>query len=246
MHLYDGQLFVSGTDPTDDWTFGNFYVRSSDGTWSKRRTIPNGIHCWGLCHDSTGSLCGAVACHAGDNVTWEGRIVRSSDDGLTWSYNVKLNNYRMMDIIEYGSDLYATGYDYADGVYHPQMWKHDTEWAIVHGVLPYRHQRLVIHDSKLIAADNGLSSLWVFDGRSWANLALPFRLRYPSLNVIASSGPSLYIASDNGVVWKSSNLLSWEAVVTIPNAISLSYWPSQSRLVASDCGPDAKLYIFAE
>lgn len=38
-----GELIALGTDPTDDWTFGNFY-RLSRGEWIKKRTIPNGVH----------------------------------------------------------------------------------------------------------------------------------------------------------------------------------------------------------
>lgn len=41
--ILNGKLTVPGTDPRDDWSFGNYYVLEN-GAWSTVRTIPDGIH----------------------------------------------------------------------------------------------------------------------------------------------------------------------------------------------------------
>lgn len=44
---YDGRLLIPGTDATESWDFGNLYIKE-DGTWRKKRTVPNGIHVLGI------------------------------------------------------------------------------------------------------------------------------------------------------------------------------------------------------
>src|SRR5262249_23739132 len=45
----DDKLYIPGIDARDDWSYGNFYVRSaSDPTWVKYRTIPGGLHVFDL------------------------------------------------------------------------------------------------------------------------------------------------------------------------------------------------------
>lgn len=41
--LLDGKLAIPGTDPTDDWTYGNYYVLENDG-WVTYRNIPGAVH----------------------------------------------------------------------------------------------------------------------------------------------------------------------------------------------------------
>ena len=41
--VIDGQLIAPGIDPKDDWSLGNYYIKTDNG-WETVRTIPNGIH----------------------------------------------------------------------------------------------------------------------------------------------------------------------------------------------------------
>ena len=41
--ILDDKLVAPGTDPRDDWNYGNYYVFNND-SWETVRTIPNGIH----------------------------------------------------------------------------------------------------------------------------------------------------------------------------------------------------------
>jgi hypothetical protein len=75
--ILDGQLYLLGRDPKEDWTLGNFYKLVED-KWQKIRNIPNAIHTFdmvsvnGKLYVSTGST---------DNNT----IYRSENYGNTWS-----------------------------------------------------------------------------------------------------------------------------------------------------------------
>jgi hypothetical protein len=52
IRVIDGKLYVPGIDakePSDEWFYGNFYVRDAAATaWIKYRTIPGGIHVFDL------------------------------------------------------------------------------------------------------------------------------------------------------------------------------------------------------
>ena len=68
IQVQAGVGWVPGTDPTDDWTFGNLYRRSEAGVWSKLRTLPLTIHALGLWHDGA-AIWVAGGMHTGDNAT---------------------------------------------------------------------------------------------------------------------------------------------------------------------------------
>jgi hypothetical protein len=43
--VMDGKLVILGTDPTDDWSMGNYYALEG-GAWVTHRDLPSGIHCF--------------------------------------------------------------------------------------------------------------------------------------------------------------------------------------------------------
>lgn len=247
MHLHAGKIYVAGTDPVDDWTLGNLYVRGTDGAWVKRRTLPLVIHCWGLCHDGDGYLWAGVGAHAGDNVTWEGRVLRSGDDGLTWAVNTKLNDYRIYDVLWNGGHYYAVGYHWTGSGYEYQFWHSldGADWQIVAGVQPYRLQRLVAHGDVVVTVNYALNQLLVADGASVNSYALPATYRSVMLNGIVSVGVDLYLVDTTGRIWTTSDFANWTQYSDVPHAISLSHWSSQNCLVASDVGLEAKLWKVA-
>ena len=73
-----GKLYVPGTDPKDPWRFGNLYVKDGD-SWSKLRTIPNGIHTFDV------ALFGGrlyVTCGTENGAA----LYESADEGKTWTH----------------------------------------------------------------------------------------------------------------------------------------------------------------
>ena len=45
--VVDGKLAITGVDATEDWSYGNIYVKQDSG-WVKHRTIPRGLHVFDL------------------------------------------------------------------------------------------------------------------------------------------------------------------------------------------------------
>lgn len=244
IHLHAGKIYVAGTDPTDDWALGNIYIRDTDGNWVKRRTLPLTLHCWGLCHDGNGNLWAGVGAHTGDNATWEGRVMMSDDDGLTWTHNIKLNDYRIYDILWSNGYYYAVGYHWTGSMYEYQLWysTDGTVWQLIANIYPYRLQRLVAHGVFVVTVNYTLNQLLVIDGISVSSYTLPASYRPVMLNGIVSVDVDLYIVDAAGRIWKTSNFTNWTQYSYIPNAISLGYWPSQQCLVVSDAGVNAKLW----
>ncbi len=46
--MLNQKLCIPAHDPTEDWSFGNYYCRQWDGRWQKIRNIPDGIHVYDL------------------------------------------------------------------------------------------------------------------------------------------------------------------------------------------------------
>lgn len=240
MHLHAGKLYIPGTDPSDDWSFGNLYIRGSDGVWIKRRTLPNVLHTWGLCNDADDNLWVSVGAHAGDNQTWEGRVMRSQDDGLTWDKNVLVNNYRVYDIAIRDNVFYAIGY-LSNAVQLLYMSPDGENWSAVSGVTPYRLQRLIAHDGQLICARSDLSGLVVI-GATISDPVLPFSFPAIALNCISSDGVYLYCVDEYGNIWRSADIDAWQKYSRVSGAISIGYWATQNCLVVSDMGTNAKIW----
>ncbi|MDY0002712.1 MAG: hypothetical protein RBU30_15555 [Polyangia bacterium] len=77
FRIYDGILYVPGTDATEDWSFGNFYTRVGS-SWTKYRTVPNALHVVDIA-----KFKGDLYVHMWDQK--EDMIMRSADQGVTWS-----------------------------------------------------------------------------------------------------------------------------------------------------------------
>jgi hypothetical protein len=72
-----GELLIPGWDPREDWSLGNFYCLRA-GRWTKERTIPGGVHTYDMLRHQ-GALFAVLGSLNG------GEVVRSTDDGKTWS-----------------------------------------------------------------------------------------------------------------------------------------------------------------
>jgi len=247
MHAHGAELWVSGTDPTEDWTLGNVYYRNAAGTWTKRRTLPKTMHTWGLYHDAGGNLFAATGSHTGDSSTWEGRVMRSTDDGATWAQDVRVNDYRVYDVIGFGSRLYAIGYDYQAGYVRQLLYSTDAglTWSVESGVTPYRLARFVLWNSKLAAVDGGRDRLIIVASDfsvSYVDLPSETEVRNPVLNPLASDGTYLYMIAESGYIYRLDAAEEWTCYSYVEDAIGIAYWAGDSALMVGDVGVTARLW----
>lgn len=241
MQMVGDRLFVPGTDPTDDWTLGNLYERSALGIWTKRRTMPNVLHSFGLWHDGT-NLFVATGAHTGDNATWRGKVLSSVDDGATWAAQVDVNSYRILDAIGHGAKLYAIGYDWTGTQYTQDLHVSadgGATWSKVAGVTPVKRPRMIALGTSLLVA--GSSTLYQIDAsHAVTTHSLPFTV--PDLyNVMVTDGSSVYVIDSSGYVWRSSDLSNWTRYTYVANAISLCWWAGVGLMIA-DAGLNARIW----
>jgi len=99
FRVLDQRLYIPGHDPTQSWKFGNFYRRNNDGTWTKYRTIPGGLHTYDMAR-SNGVLFAAIGKEGG------GAILQSTDEGQSWKVIHEANN-RIYTFFEVGNTLFG-------------------------------------------------------------------------------------------------------------------------------------------
>ncbi len=73
----NGELMISGTDPTEDWDYGNFF-KLENGKFVKYRTIKGGIHCFDMV-EFNGDIFASVGLE-GESFP----VLISKDNGLTF------------------------------------------------------------------------------------------------------------------------------------------------------------------
>jgi len=232
-------LWVCGSDPTDDWTLGNIYHRDAVGTWTKLRTLPLTIHALGCWHDGAALwVCGGM--HTGDNATWRGRVLKSLDSGQTWSA-VDVNSYRLYDMIGFDNSLWTVGLDW-DGSQNLHVSANGLAWAKKVGVTPAFMPRLILHDGTLIGVQGSLTELFRISAGGVVTLhAVPFVVAN-YWNVLDSDGTYVYALSSTGVVWRTATLTTWEALTKVSLAISIKWWPGHGLMIG-DMGTAARVWL---
>lgn len=238
----DGRLFVAGIDPYEDWTLGNIYERSAGGAWTKRRTLPNTIHCFGLWHSGS-ALYAAVGAHTGDNATWRGRVLKSMDDGATWAQSADVNQYRIFDVMWLGGELYATGVDWT-GVYEYELYRSADDgqtWQTLAPAVGTR-PRLAAWRGKIYAVGYDYQSLIeIGAGGALTTYVLPFTIK-TQWNVLTVDGNDrLNVLSSIGL-WRSDDLVHWTFVAS-GAWISAAYWPAAGAVMVSESGLPARVMM---
>lgn len=77
--IINNQLFVPGYDATQNWKYGNFYIKN-DSKWTKYRTIPNALHVYDIVSFNN-KLFAAIGQKK------SGAVAISDDNGKTWKLN---------------------------------------------------------------------------------------------------------------------------------------------------------------
>lgn len=163
--IIDNMLMIPGIDATDDWHFGNIYVLT-DTTWTKHRSIPNGIHVNDL-ESYNGQLYASTGTfgNIGDAIEhYFGALFASADTGKTWdlAYATPSDDrsiFRITALLTYKDVLYAFPFAYTDmektaipEQYHEGLTKE-----------PYaRNKYLIIMDNIL-----GANDVITFDRERW-------------------------------------------------------------------------------
>ena len=131
--MINGKLTIPGTDPRDDWGFGNYYVREESG-WKTYRDIPGGIHCFDIVEFDDALFFG-LGVTAGETP-----IARSADGGKTFE-SVPMKKagkplvtdmggvIRSYNFFVFGGDLYAlfTYVSKGDEPRLTELYKYNTE-----------------------------------------------------------------------------------------------------------------------
>lgn len=119
--IIDDELYIPGTDPTGDWSCGNFY-KLEDDNFVTHRTIPNAVHCFDLAKFDD-KIFAAIAVKDGSFP-----VMLSEDNGKTFQHIPVIKddhnyheNERVYSLFVLNDSLYAIHgnnvYQYIDGVF---------------------------------------------------------------------------------------------------------------------------------
>ena len=249
MRLHDGKLYVLGTDAAlgDDWTYGNVYVRSAAGVWTKRRTLPNVLHVLSQCWTATtaGTWYVGTGAHTGDNSTWMGYVYKSADDGATWTkLTAEVTDYRVYNLSYFRSRLYAGGMtqaQYAANAANIYTSIDDGETWVDSAQTIRARPRWIEFGGNIVAAGLAGTTIVIIDAAgAITEPSLPFTLNLANyeVNVFASDGTNLF-AIGTTKVWSTTDLVTWVEVATVANSVGIGYWANQDAVLVCSKGTTA-------
>ena len=136
--VINGTLTVPGIDPKEDWDTGNFYTLT-DGTWTKHRNIPGGVHNFDMIEHDGMIFCGLgvasgeypIACSYDGGKSFEqvkmyrnGKPIDTSDREYVRVYDLfELNGELFAAFLYSGDEISYDLYRYEDGVF-----VYDNDW----------------------------------------------------------------------------------------------------------------------
>ncbi|MBL7170047.1 MAG: exo-alpha-sialidase [Candidatus Aenigmarchaeota archaeon] len=253
IDLSKSTLYIAGTDPccSDGWDFGNVYTYIPSEGLIKHRNLPNVLHTWGLWSEG-GDVYAAVSSHIGDYETWVGQVFKSTDKGESWERLSDLGDFRVYDIIGFNNKLYAIYNNiYAESLFLAVSTDGGINWSET--VSGLNKARMIIFDNKLVILNYQRNKIITLDSNDQIEEhSLPFKAgasggmlnpHYTDFNLFAADDNYLYIISEGGKIYRTSNLENWELVKrTGKELIAITYWPSEKALVYSSRGRDANIW----
>lgn len=257
-------VVIGGADPHDSWLLGNVYTYEN-GTFTKHRDgngLTNVIHMWGIDSAADGTLYAAVSSQDGtipnpcvNGVSCFGEVYKSTTRGHTWTKLATLGEYRVFDILSFGSTLYALYVNDVTGDnYLARSTNGGTAWETIHSADGLRRTHMTTFQNKVIILAGGASTnklLTVAADGTKELISLPFSVGHPypgdsyysnyNQFVVASDGYLYTLTSDGGVM-RSADLTTWDRVFdTSTELVSIGYWPARNWLLFSSRGTAATL-----
>lgn len=108
--VIDGRLITVGTDPTDDWTMGNYYVLE-EGEWKTVRTIPGAVHNFDMA-EQDGKIFAAIGVEPGKYP-----VSVSEDGGATFAEVAFYKDGNILDTSDYTSIRAYKIFDFKGEIY---------------------------------------------------------------------------------------------------------------------------------
>ncbi len=103
----DEKLMIPGHDPTQNWSFGNIYIKENiDENWAQYRTLKNVVHAYDIeLFDNKLFVAGSQY----NNKTFEPFVAQSIDSPLYWKYyNFPYKRKRVFNLLKINNRLLAT------------------------------------------------------------------------------------------------------------------------------------------
>ena len=205
--VIDGKLTVPGTDPMDEWDFGNYYY-FEDGEWKTSRTIPNGIHNF-------------------DMVKFDGKIFAGL--GVSDGYNPIVSS-------EDGGESFAPVFMYKDGNTVDTFGKTYTrvyDLTICNGRL-YAFYSYHIGEQKTIELYSYNKEKNIFEFTSDVSSSLKVtRINYNLINSKINVGKKLYLAT--GSLYCTEDMLSFTEIPLAEGGIVCDLYENGGNVYAL-CG----------
>ncbi len=259
----NGNLVIAGSDPTDDWTYGNVYTHNGTTLTKYRATsgLTNVFHMWDLAKTTDGTLFAATSSHDGSQpvscalgTTCFGEIYKSTNNGQSWTKTATLGDYRAYAIQAYNSKLYAladsdtTFNDLFVSSNNGVTWTRLTSTSdrTINRTSPVVHNNTLVvlggstSKNKLISVDEN-NSLTTHDlsfsvGYSYAETY------YANYNQMVSVEGYLYVVTSDGAIKRSYDLDHWETISESASTyVSIGYWPQEKWILAGERGNGAKI-----
>lgn len=169
----NGNLMIPGADATEDWTFGNVYLKNdkTKQQWKKYRNIAKGLHIFDMAFYKDKLFCSSGSSFSFDenNQPAMGCIYASSDSAETWnlSYMTSADDYsvsRVDQLIPFNGKLYAFMHRF---------------YATEKRSLPEHFQSAIPGDSlrqlMIMKSDPmGKNDFLSYDGQSWSYIDMIF------------------------------------------------------------------------
>ncbi|HWP97021.1 MAG TPA: hypothetical protein VN426_09220 [Syntrophomonadaceae bacterium] len=236
--IIDGKLTIPGTDATDSWDFGNYYVLEN-AKWQKIRTIPVCSHVFDMA-SYNGKLYAAINGESSANIAF----TASSNKGKTWTSQMSASSgspffgSRGMTLFEFRGKLYGVGLQYLgfnSTASHINVLVMDGNQSVIQkmpNLLPGAQKYSLLRIFRPYTVNNNLVYLGVFDnidGSQWkpyglyvaSDLNQPRRIVLPQGEALPADilvrGSTTYVMAfcgsvENGytnIVYKSENLNQW-------------------------------------
>lgn len=254
MHLMENTLYIAGTDPCcgqdtpgHEWDLGNVYTYTPTQGINLHRTLPNVIHTWGL-WGSNSKLYASTGSHLGGyNANLTGAIYESNDGGASWNLVTYLSFYRVYDIFGLNSKLYTLSSDGGNYLALKSSTDAGKTWTTESNSA--NRVRMIEFNNQVVAVDYSRGAL-ILAGETNGYVILPFRVgsptnvaSYSDYNLLTTDGTNLYVAGENGQVYKSSDLQNWENIASVNGElISIAYWPAKNSIVFASRGLNANIW----